>query len=366
MLIIALFNLCMNYLNKYLLLFLLLYFAKFRVEAQTYPQPTQFYASSIYLNPAMSGLEHNFAVSGIYRIQNIGLTPYQVALVNAIIPYHDKGETNYHKGGFGVNVWNARTGDGRSNVLGASLNAAYNLHIAATTAQNLTFGVQIGFIQTQFSNISGYQQGSQYEEETGYNPNSPFSDAFFKDKNTLTKIVPDIAAGVLYYYNAGRDIYAPGLSAYIGLVGAHLNQPNDALTSGQKSVVPIQFRIHGGIEVHIAKRLNMSPNFLFTKQAAFNFAMAGLNFTYLFPDHDDFIKPTRLLVGGAYRFDDAIVGQIGFGSKYYNIGFSYDFGAGALQQTYGKMISAYEISLKTSIHIGSKAKKSSKFHTPLM
>ncbi|MFN0049499.1 MAG: PorP/SprF family type IX secretion system membrane protein [Cytophagales bacterium] len=355
----------MNRQSNSIFLLLLLFFLCGNTLAQSDPQPSQFYASSIYLNPAMSGLEHNFAVGGIYRIQNVGIVPYQIGLINAIIPYHDKGETNYHKGGFGVNVWNARSGDGTSNHLGASLNAAYNLHIAATTAQNLTFGVQIGFIQRQYSNVSNYQFGSQYNEAVGYDASIP-SDALFSGTNTLTKIVPDITAGILYYYNAGRDVYAPGLSAYIGVVGAHLNQPNAAFVGGQTSVIPILFRLHGGIEVHVAKRVNMSPNFLFTTQSQFSFAMAGLNFTYLFPDHDEFLKPTRFLFGGAYRFDDAAVGLVGFGSKYYNLGFSYDFGVGSLTQSFGKIVSAYEVSLKTSIHIGSKTKKSSKFHTPLM
>ena len=116
----------------------------------------------------------------------------------------------------------------------------------------------------------------------------------------------------------------------------------------------------------MAKRLNMSPNFLFINQATANFAMTGLSFTYLFPDHDDFAKPTRLVLGGAYRFGNAVVGQVGFGSKYYSLGFSYDLGAGGLSSAYGQPVSAYEISFKTSIHIGQRAKKSSKFHTPLM
>jgi len=347
----------------YLSIFFWVFIFANRVFSQSEPQPSQFYASSIYLNPAMSGLEHNFAVGGLYRTQWVGVTPYQLALINAIIPYHDKGEKNYHKGGFGVNVWNANTGSGNINSLGASLNGAYNLHIAASTAQNLTFGIQIGFIQMQINNMSSFQQGSQYDAALGFDPTKP-SDLILSG-NTRPKIVPEITAGVLYYYNAGRDIYAPGISAYIGMVAANINQPSDALLAGQKSKLPLIFRLHGGVEVHVAKRLNMSPNFLFT-MSKFNFAMAGLNFTYLFPDHDDFVKPTRILFGGAYRFGDAVVGQVGFGSKYYNLGFSYDFGMGGLSQVYGKSISAYEISLKTSIHIGSRAKKSSKFHTPLM
>ncbi len=349
------------HLGSFLLVFI---FSKLTL-AQTEPQPSQFYASSIYLNPAMSGLEHNFAIGGLYRTQWQGVTPYQLALINAIIPYHDKGEKNYHKGGFGVNVWNASAGSGNLNSLGASLNGAYNLHIAASTAQNLTFGLQIGFIQKQISNLNNYQYGSQYDPTK---PDGFGSGASTPDANLSSvppKIVPEISAGVLYYYNAGRDIYAPGISAYIGFVAANINQPNDAFLSGQKGKIPLVFKLHGGIEVHVAKRLNMSPNFLFTMSKV-NFAMAGLNFTYLFPDHDDFIKPTRVLFGGAYRFGDAIVGQVGFGSKYYNLGFSYDLGFGGISQVYGKALSAYEISLKTSIHIGSRAKKSSKFHTPLM
>lgn len=334
-------------------------------NAQTYPQFSQYFASNIYMNPALSGLEHRVGISGLYRLQWFGITPYQIGLINAIIPYHDKGEKNYHKGGMGLNIWNARTPNGELNTLGASLNAAYNLHISATTAQNLTFGMQIGFLQKMFTNVAAQQWGSQYQPGLGFDPGLS-RDANFTEQAYGKMVVPDITAGVLYYYNAGRDIYAPGMSAYIGVVGAHINQPNESVSGLTNEKIPLQIRVHGGLELHVAKRLNMSPNFLITTQQNVNFGIAGLNFTYLYPDQDDYLKPTRLVVGSSYRFGDAVVASLGFGSKYYNVGLSYDFGIGGLAAVSGKHVSAYEISFKTTMNISKKTTKSSKFHTPLM
>jgi hypothetical protein len=59
--------------------------------------------------------------------------------------------------------------------------------------------------------------------------------------------------------------------------------------------------------------------------------------------------------------------QIGFGSKYYGVGFSYDFYTNELKKNLsGFFGNAYEISFKTTLHVSKKAKKTSKFHTPLM
>lgn len=312
----------------------------------------------------MSGLEHRFAVGAIARTQFVGLNPVQIGLVNVILPYHDKGENAYHKGGLGANVWTSRYDAQGINSLGASLNAAYNLHIAATTAQNLTFGLQLGFVQRQFG-ASNYQWGSSYDPTSNNGIGSNTSDPAFQG-SSYTKLYPDIGAGILYYYNAGRDIYAPGISAYIGLVGLHLNMPNESFVSGKSSPVPILFRAHGGIELHVAKRLNASPNFLFNIQGPSTFYMAGLTFTYLLPDQDDYLRPTKLVFGSSYRNGSDLVALLGFGSKYYSLGFSYDLGIFGLSKSTGKSISAYELSLKTTFQINSKTKKSSKFHTPLM
>lgn len=324
---------------------------------------SQFYASGIYLNPALGGLEHRVAISTIYRNQWMGINTQNTNLVSLIVPYHDKGENSYHKGGLGLNALSSRSPDGTLTTTYASLSGAYNLHIAATTLQNITFGLQLGIIQKQFA-ADNATWGSQYTPGLGY-------DAALSGESSLgapSKIVPEIGAGLLYYYNAGRNIYAPGISGYVGMAASHLNRPNEAMIEGQDNRVPILFKVHGGVEIHVAKKLNMSPNFFYLTQGKTSMLMVGDAFTFLLPDHDKYFQLTRFVFGASARIGNAssIIFQSGFGSKYYSLGFSYDYGANALTRETGIIASAYELSLKLSVHISKKAKKASRFHTPLM
>ncbi|MDX2195419.1 MAG: PorP/SprF family type IX secretion system membrane protein [Cytophagales bacterium] len=334
----------------------------FSVFAQKEPIFSQFYASSIYLNPALSGLEHKVAFSGIHRSQWVGINPYTSSQFAVIVPYHDKGEKNYHKGGFGANILNSNMGGG-INLLWFSINAAYNLHIAATTAQNITFGIQLGGIQMQ-GNSQNYIWGSSYDASTGTQNSTNNNDANYQ--NIPSKFHPEVGAGLLYYYNAGRNIYQPGISAYFGFAASHLTRPNESYVQGVTVRAPILLKFHGGIEIHVAKNLNFSPNYIYVLQASDNMLMAGGNFTYLFTDHEEYLRPTKIAIGSSYRFNDGLVFLLGFGNKHFNLGLSYDFGTSALSKSGFGTASTYEISFKTTVHFSKKTKKSSKFHTPLM
>ncbi|TAF73801.1 MAG: type IX secretion system membrane protein PorP/SprF [Bacteroidetes bacterium] len=345
-----------------------------QIYAQNDPAFSQFYASGIYLNPAIAGLEHRFAITGIHRSQfkldqtQNGSAPttgflYQTNSLSIIIPSHSKGEDSYHRGGFGINIYQQGSG-GVANVLGASLTGAYNIKFSSSIPQNITFGLQAGFVQRSYS-TENIRLGSGYDGVGGFNQVTSTDQLI--PGSTISKIHPDFTVGLLYYYNAGRNIYAPGISFYLGLVGSHLSRPNASPFLNKTDRVPFIFKLHSGVEIHLARKLNASPNVFWITNGTNNAFTLGASFTYLIPDHDEYFKPTRLVFGYSYRFGDAMIFQIGFGSKYYGVGFSYDLYTSAISQyRKGFLGNAFEVSFKTTLHISKKAKKSSKFHTPLM
>ncbi|MDX2191615.1 MAG: PorP/SprF family type IX secretion system membrane protein [Bacteroidota bacterium] len=354
----------MSKLNKWFsLVFGILMFAFFNTFGQQDPIFSQLYASSIYLNPALSGLEHRFSVNAIHREQWTSTTPFQTTSLSIILPYHDKGEDAYHKGGFGLNIYQENAGSGARNTLGATLNGAYNIKINSTIAQNLTFGASLGIIQYTYG---PRKWGSGYDiySDNLYNSATSNDGAF---QTVAPKIIPAVSAGFLYYYNAGRNIYAPGISFYLGSAFSHLTSPNEAFAEGKTSNLPVLIKVHSGLEIHVAKMLNLSPNFVWWSQGKTNFVSTGANFTYLLPDHDEYLKPTRLVFGASYRIGDAIIPQFGFGSKYYGIGLSYDIYTTAMSQSQlGPGTNAFEVSAKTTLSFSKRSKKTTKFHTPLM
>ncbi len=365
----------MRFTKKIYIFIFLIFFFKKSTFAQSDAAFSQFYASSIYLNPAIAGLEHRFAITGIHRTQYAlsggeknpnpsSGSVYNTQSLSVIIPWHgSKDEEAPQRGGFGINVYKAAGGQ-NMNTLGFSFGGAYNLRFGSTVPQNITFGLQGGIIQKSV-NQENIRLGSGYDGSGGFNQNTN-TDNLIAD-NKLSKIMPDFMAGLLYYYNAGRNVYAPGISFYLGLVAGHINAPNQSLFIGKTDRISPTFKIHSGIEIHIAKKINMSPNVFWVKSGSNAAFTLGTTFTYLIPDHDEYFKPTRLVFGYSYRFGDAMIFQFGFGSKYYGLGFSYDFYTNDFRRYLsGFAGNAYEISFKTTLHISKKSKKSSKFHTPLM
>lgn len=337
--------------------------------AEQTPMFSQFYVSSLYLNPALCGFESKLVISGIHRTQWAGLNPYHTNSVSLIIPLHGKEENSAHFGGIGLNFYNASAGNingGNANITGFSLSGAYNIKINTTIPQTLTFGLQLGAIQFT-TNLSNARFGSQYDInfDNSYNPTTG-TDPLLGGNTSLNKIVPDVSAGLLYYYNAGRNIYAPGIGFYLGLAFSNLSSPNISVVKEQTYALPLILKLHTGFEIHLAKMLNMSPNLLYFVQGKNSLVSAGANFTYLLTDHDEYFKPTRIVFGSGYRFGDAIIFMIGFGSKSYNVGLSYDYYTSSLRNVLNFTGNAYEISFKSTLNIGKRAKKSSKFHTPLM
>lgn len=360
----------------YNFLFLYLLLLQIRSMSQSDPAFSQFYASSIYLNPAIAGLEHRFAITGIHRSQQVlgngernsnptSGTSYNTQSLAIIIPWHgSKDEEAPQRGGFGINVYHAGAGN-TMNTLGFSFGGAYNLKFGSSVPQNFTFGLQGGILQRNIDPNS-LRLGSGYDGSGGFNASSS-TDELIKSNQKMSKIMPDIMAGVLYYYNAGRNVYAPGISFYLGLVAGHLNAPNQSPFANKTDKISTTFKFHSGIEIHIAKKINMSPNVFWIKSGSNTAFTLGTTFTYLIPDHDEYFKPTRLVFGYSYRFADAMIFQFGFGSKYYGLGFSYDFYTNDFKKSLSGIAgNAYEISFKTTLHISKKSKKSSKFHTPLM
>lgn len=319
------------------------------------PAFSQYYASGVYLSPALAGIEPNWALNLNYRSQwrSIG-TPYITSQVSFIYPFHSKSKGR-NWGGLGISVFNDRAGDGNLQATGANFNLAYNVYLSSK--QVVIFGVQGGFIQKNI-NFGNLQWGSQYDPFNGFNS---YLDNPAVNNNLLnSSIYPDIGAGFLYYYNADRQAEETGVSAFAGASAYHLNQPNESLVQGQESSLPMLIKAHGGIIWGLSHKVNLSPNVLFALQNSVYQVNSGLYITYMFAPQTSVIGPTDFITGAWYRLDDSFIFLGGFGNDYYTLGFSYDLNSSSLRtNTRGR--GAYEISLKiTKPH----PKRVARFHTP--
>ncbi|HTF80104.1 MAG TPA: PorP/SprF family type IX secretion system membrane protein [Cytophagales bacterium] len=304
-------------------------------------QFSQFYVSSLYLNPALAGQEGQLYFSSNYRMQWRSIVnPYVSNQVTGIVPIKNKAEFHNHKGGIGATLYSDRAGDGNLKTNGFSVSAAYNLPLAKSTYNYLSFGLQLGFIQKSLD-FNNLQWGSQYNSFVGFDANvNP-------NETTLlsTKIYPDISGGIMWYYNKNKDYEESKWSAYLGASGYHLNQPNESLAQGSMHRLPILLRGHGGLEFKMGPRVTFSPNVLYAYQKSQSQINAGAYLGFrLFDNANALTSNGRFMLGGWCRIKDAYVGSVAFATDSYQIGLSYDMNSSDLRyKTRGR--GAYEISL---------------------
>lgn len=345
----------MKRLKKIVISFVLLLAALNDAQSQD-PLFSQYYASSLYLNPAMAGQEPTPTFSSNYRQQWRSIViPYVTTQASFIIPFFAKrAGKELHVGGVGLSFYNDRAGDGNFKTTGINLNGAYNLYFSHDERQSITFGVQAGFIQKRVD-YTNLEWGSQYNPYIGYdatvNPGIGVNSG---------KTYPDIGAGIIYNYRGSRLVQDP-VTGFAGFSAFHLNNPNESFYKTLIARLPVLYKIHGGINIKASNKVEISPNVLLMMQGNNKLLNGGTYLTYtMFDEKIKSLKPTDIIFGAWYRLGDAFIFSTGLSSDIYTLGFSYDFNNSNLRSsTQGR--GAFEISL-TVRQI--KEKKYRRFNTP--
>lgn len=309
---------------------------------------SQYYASSLYLNPAFAGVESKITLATNYRNQwkSINAT-YITSQASLIIPIKTQKGDGRQLGGVGFSVYNNKAGEGSLETTGANLNLAYN--VSVSSLHYLTFAARGGFIQKKIS-TDRFQWGAQYDKTLGdYDPSRPVDIGLVNTSAAFS----DFGGGVMYYFNPQRDYEENGFSFYLGAAAYHLNRPNESLLKGTTTKLPMLYKSHIGCEWNLSPKFNFSPNLLFQLQQGQKQINTGAYATYLLAGRKGF-TPGFVILGTWYRFKDSFIFSTGVGNSNYTIGFSYDLNKSSLRYNAGGT-GAYEISLK--IQIGTTVKK---------
>src|SRR5688572_33039570 len=81
------------------------------------PVFSQFYTSSLYLNPALSGLARDVVLGFNYRSQWAGVNlPFKTFQFSAVHPIIQQGIKTKHLGGFGATLFSDEAGPNREMV----------------------------------------------------------------------------------------------------------------------------------------------------------------------------------------------------------------------------------------------------------
>ncbi len=337
----------------------LLMFGSGLLKAQD-PQFAQYYNNPLYLNPAMAGLDDDIYFGLNYRSQWKSLDlPYEIVQFSAVHPLLERGSQFKHRGGVGVTVYRETAGEADNfKTTAATLAAAYNLYLNGNASQMISVGIQGGIINKQLD-FNNLRWGSQYNPFIGFDSNITPS----LDLNNESRSFPVFHAGVVYYFDPGREKFHSNISGYLGFAVSNLNQPDESLISDDnaESPLPRLYKAHGGLNILLNPNFSIAPNILFMSQHQTNQLNAGMYFTYHLNSRLPNAGP-KVQLGAWYRFEDAFILSFGAVTKNLGVAVSYDFNNSTLRGFTGGN-GALEASISYRI---SKGKGLQRFSTPLL
>lgn len=256
------------------LLILLIIMAKVSSYAQD-PQFSQFYASSMYINPAFAGSGHYARAHLHQRIQWPKLNSKYVTSLFAIDKYFE----NYDSG---LGAYIFRDSQGQGQVSSTEVAAQYAYEVQLNKDFALSLGLQAGVVH-RYIDYSQLHFSYQYDDEFGY-------DGSNNGINEPSRIYMDFASGFLLY----NDKFWFGSSWH------HMSMPNLSVLDNN-APLPMKFSFMSGFKIKLyhdeyltfeshEKDISITPTVHFKMQGASSQLDVGFYGIY---DH--------LLVGAWYR-----------------------------------------------------------------
>ncbi len=341
------------------LLFTFVLFALFYPLCGQNIQFSQYYTSSLFLNPSLAGISPDLQVSLNHKRQ---LNPQgiekEISQVSILYPFVSQGFNSRQFGGIGVTAFNHSIDKGNYQENGLMVAGAYNLRLGLFSPDYVIFGLQGGYFNRSF-NLNNSQWGSQYTPYlgNGFDPNAPNPSQQY---NQMARY-PVFNAGLTYYYNPSRTYRLYKFSAFSGLAVKHLNAPNKSFIDNEVEREAMLFAYNGGFEFNVSYKLQWSPHAIFyyvNNVSSFN---VGNYVAYTLSENRSFnANNLYLTLGVWYRFRESFIFTSGFQNKNLQFAFSYDLnGAFIFTEENEVAVPSFEISLIYTARRDSKGGRSS-------
>ena len=301
-------------------LLVLIYLFPLAADAQD-PAFSQFFASPLTLNPALTGkFSGTVRVAGNYRDQwptiNNAFVTSTISVDGNILT---NKITNGDAFGVGLMVMSDKTANGILTSNYVALSTSYQKALDENGWNQIGIGFQGSYANKR---LDGTQLNfeDQLDQQGGWT--LPSSEVVSGHQVNLSYF--DLNVGVLYNGSTdGNNNYYFGASAY------HILQPTESFTGNSVYTLAPRFTLHGGYSFPVSSLNN--NNFLhfsglYSRQSNAADAMFGGAWSNnLNNDHTE--NPINLYVGMWARFSnltDAIIPYVGLDISSFTIGLSYD------------------------------------------
>lgn len=281
------------------------------------PLFTQYYSTSLYTNPAFTGINECPTITMVNRNQ----WPAVSGRFNSTFTSYEQ-YSNSLSGGIGGYIISDQQADGILKTLRVSGIYSYSFKVSTKTRVNISLESTYFQKSVDWDRMS---YGDQIHPEYG----------FIYGTNDIIGIEQisgfDVSTGILIRTD----------KHFLGLSFHHLNEPKESLIFGT-SRLPIKYGIQGGVRLKSnnvikGKPVFFTPTFILNRQGEFihsNFGIYG-NFA-------------QFTAGVWYRgilfteYNDSFISLIGIETDNYTLGYSYDLTISQLTPSTG---GSHEISL---------------------
>ncbi|MEO6613829.1 MAG: PorP/SprF family type IX secretion system membrane protein [Chitinophagaceae bacterium] len=290
------------------------------VVAAQDPNFSQFFASPLTLNPALTGkFDGVYRIAGNYRnqwptINNAFVTKtasIDFGILKNRLPDIDQL-------GVGVIGYTDRAGDGVLVTNAAGLSLAYHKGLDEDGYHQIGAGFQGTYVNKRLDVTKVY-----FEDELtplGFVPGT--TGEIFTNKQINVSFV-DINAGVLY--NGSTNGYN---NFYIGASMYHINRPKESFQGGQY-LLAARTTIQAGGKIPIGPYNYLHVSAIHSMQAKAHNTVAGGAFSYNVNSSEE--SPVNVYLGAWYRFNDAAIPYIGLEFSGLHIGVTYDANTSSLK-----------------------------------
>jgi type IX secretion system PorP/SprF family membrane protein len=279
---------------------------------------SQFYASPMALNPALTGLSaYKLKATAQYREQWRSVTVPYLSTQGGIEGRFNSGFNNAI--GAGLYVANNEAGDAQFTNPQIYLSGSFHKGLDNEGSSFISAGGQIGAGQRSINNNLSFN--SQYDGSL-FNINIPSGE--WIDNQQISYV--DGSVGVAY-----SMLKDDQTSAYVGLAIFHLNRPNISFVRNTRDPLDRKLTFYAGGSFPLTDQLSLILQGVILNQGPFNEVNAGVLMRYsLIKGYYENAGDLALTVGTIHRFDDAqiFVGRLDY--RTFSIGISYDYNFSSL------------------------------------
>ncbi|MFH1321130.1 MAG: PorP/SprF family type IX secretion system membrane protein [Bacteroidota bacterium] len=293
---------------------------------------SQYYASPLLLNPAMTGhFDGDYRVGLIYRNQWSSFTVPYVTYSGFFDRKINKEIIKDDFLGVGLVLYSDKSGIAELTTQTATASFAYHKRIGADARHLVSLGIEAGIVQKSV-NYDDLRFHNQYES-VFYKPELESGEIY----SSNSFLYPNIHIGGLWNY-----LYDERLKIFSGLSLFNLTTPNESFYEADNNSLNMRCLFNAGAIYDLNEKTTLLPEFLFAGQTKDKEFLIGSNALYNLKKSP--VLNVSLVFGAWYRVSDAIILVPGIVYNNYKFAFSYDINVSSLRAaSNGK--GAFEFSL---------------------